>query len=398
MTSQHNRVAYLAAFMMFFMYLFAPFSVHAQSGNVVLWNKLGSDTEIANSESGSGFNIHSDSQGGVLSVPGKFGNALATTGGNTGGGGYLSTNPNQFFPTNKTRGTVVVWIQKKMDKFIPYVDGLIGIFGFQPYDDQGGEKSYSSIAAFWSDGVSTYFSQDWSQNGIEFVIFDSSNKFHATRIQHWEKIPVDEWVHLAFVWDLSGIDGSIDKLRIYKDGILAGRNSDNFSGIWPSNAPVKILGNHAYSRVGHPMAYLDNLIVYDYAKTDFSDRFNESPVGCEEGDLPNLSAVLTRKSGSQNARTWTISLSNQSNCPAENAQIDGLMLTQTAGSACTPVITSPLSFPLGIGNIPAGAQASGTATIAFSGCPNIARFKATIPFSSNNDAVSGSKTLNNQFR
>lgn len=287
---------------------------------------------------------------------------------------------------------------KKMDKFIPYVDGLIGIFGSQPYDDQGGEKSYSSIAEFWSDGVTTYFSQDSSQNGIEFVIFDSNNKFHAACIQHWEKIHVDEWVHLAFVWDLSGINGSIDKLRIYKDGILAGRNSDNFSGIWPSGAPVKILGNHAYSRVGHPMAHLDNIVVYDYAKTDFSGPFNENPLGCEEDGLPKLSAGITSKSSTQRTRLWALSLFNKSNCPAENAQIDGLMLTQTAGSACAPVITSPLSFPLGIGNISAGSQASGTATINFTGCPNDARFKATIPFSSNNGIVSGSKTLNNQYR
>jgi hypothetical protein len=111
-----------------------------------------------------------------------------------------------------------------------------------------------------------------------------------------------------------------------------------------------------------------------------------------------LSALISSKSGTQNARSWNLSLSNKGSCPAENAQIDDLLLTQTIGTQCQPVITSPLSFPLGIGNIPAGSQASGTTTIDFTGCPNNARFKATIPFSSNNGEVNGSKTLNNQFR
>jgi hypothetical protein len=40
--------------MAFFTFLIAPVAVHAQSGNVTLWNKLGSDTEIINSEIGPG--------------------------------------------------------------------------------------------------------------------------------------------------------------------------------------------------------------------------------------------------------------------------------------------------------------------------------------------------------
>jgi hypothetical protein len=264
----------------------------------------------------------------------------------------------------------------------------LGIFGVQPYD---GDASYNSILAYWSDGFTGY-------GGLQFEIRDTAGIIHPANDLGWDAVTVGAWVHMAFVWDLSGIEGSSDRLRIYRDGQLVAKNSTAFSGVFNSNKTVKILGHHAYSRFSQPTAYLDNLVVYDYAKTDFSDRFDESPVGCEEGDLPKLSVSLTRKSGSQNARTWTISLSNQSSCPAENAQIDGLMLTQTNGAACTPVITSPVSFPLGIGNIAAGSQASGTATIDFTGCSNIARFKATIPFSSNNDAVTGSKTLNNQFR
>jgi hypothetical protein len=209
-------------------------------------------------------------------------------------------------------------------------------------------------------------------------------------------------MHFAFVWDAAGIAGSRDTIRIYVNGEVKGSSQTNwavparidpylFLGTGPNIDPW----DHHYNAV---KGVNDNLVIYDYAKTDFSDRFIENPMGCEEGGLPELSAGITQKSGIQNARVWTLTLANKSGCPAENAQIDGLVLSQTAGTACTPLIINPLSFPLGVGNIEANKQASGTATVDFTGCPNNARFKTTIPFSSNNDAVSGSKTLNNQFR
>jgi len=113
---------------------------------------------------------------------------------------------------------------------------------------------------------------------------------------------------------------------------------------------------------------------------------------------PNLSALITSKTGTQNARVWTVTLSNSGPGPASQAQITGLTLTQTYGAACTPIITSPASFPLAVGDIAPQSSASGQITINFGGCASTARFSTTIPFSSNNGAFSGSKKLNNQFR
>jgi streptogramin lyase len=117
-----------------------------------------------------------------------------------------------------------------------------------------------------------------------------------------------------------------------------------------------------------------------------------------EGVLPKLSALISSKVGIQDARKWTIALTNKSYCPAEKAQIDGLKLTQTYGVACTPVITSPIAFPLAVGDIAASGKASGDVTINFSGCASTARFTAKITYSANDGAVTGSKNLNNQFR
>ena len=113
---------------------------------------------------------------------------------------------------------------------------------------------------------------------------------------------------------------------------------------------------------------------------------------------PSLSALITGKVGTQNARVWTITLANSGPSSAINAQINGLTLTQSSGAACAPVITSPASFPLPLGTILAGGSASGNVTIDFTGCVATARFTATIPFSSNGGLSSGTKILNNQFR
>jgi hypothetical protein len=40
---------------------------------------------------------------------------------------------------------------------------------------------------------------------------------------------------------------------------------------------VRVMSRHEFSRVGYSLADMDNLVVYDHPKTDFSDRFVETP-------------------------------------------------------------------------------------------------------------------------
>lgn len=192
-----------------------------------------------------------------------------------------------------------------------------------------------------------------------------------------------------------------DGIKLFLDGNLV-RTGDPrvVTGSLDNNSPF-LIGGHNIDAWRSFSGLIDEFEFYKRALTDEEVKaiYLAGSAGmCCEGVLPNLSALISSKFGTQNARSWSLTIANKGSCPAENAQIENLVLTQTAGAACTPVISSPLSFPLGVGNIPAGAQASGTATINFTGCPNNARFKTTISFSSNNGAVTGSKTLNNQFR
>jgi Concanavalin A-like lectin/glucanases superfamily len=192
-----------------------------------------------------------------------------------------------------------------------------------------------------------------------------------------------------------------DGIKLFLDGNLV-RTADprSVSGSLDNNTPF-LIGGHTQDAWRSFSGLIDELELYKRALTEEEVKaifLAGSASMCCEGALPNLSALISSKSGTHNARSWNLSLANKGGCPAENAQIDSLLLTKTFGIKCTHVITSPLLFPLGIGNIPVGSQASGTATIDFTGCANNARFKAIIPFSSNNSAVTGLKTFNNQFR
>ena len=238
--------------------------------SVVLWNKLGSAVEVTNSETGANFGTRP----GVVFVDGLYGGAVATTGGENGGGGYLTMDPDDFFGADRTRGTVEAWIQKRMQEFIPFQTPLLGIFGIQPYDG-GGDNSFRSISAYWSDAFT-------GGGGLQFDIHDVTLQngravIHSANDLGWDDVPIHTWVHVAFVWDLEGINGGDDTMRIYRDGEIVATNTDDIAGIYPGTQLVKILGHHAYSRFGEPTAYMDNLIVWNHAKTDFSHRFTEEP-------------------------------------------------------------------------------------------------------------------------
>jgi hypothetical protein len=91
------------------------------------------------------------------------------------------------------------------------------------------------------------------------------------------------WHHLAYVWDSTGIAGTANTRRIYWDGQLA-QTSDTALVPFPVftlNKPFSLgtyndVPPHHTPQYDWPFAgYLDELKVFNYAKTDFSDRFTE---------------------------------------------------------------------------------------------------------------------------
>ncbi len=132
----------------------------------------------------------------------------------------------------------------------------------------------------------------------------------------------------------------------------------------------------------------------DFAVADFS---NGSPA---------LYALISRKAGPVSGRVWTLKLVNGPN-EIGDARIDSVTLTQTGGAACTPLLGKPTTQP-GIdivtpfarpeGNIAPAGSVLNSVLYDFTGCAATARFNATINYSANGGALTGSQTFYNQFR
>ena len=125
-------------------------------------------------------------------------------------------------------------------------------------------------------------------------------------------------------------------------------------------------------------------------------RFGYTAVAGQTRDLgavglTTLNGAITAKNGSLPFKTWTIRLDNTGTLnSAENTQLDNLTLTQTFGTACTPVVTS--GFPLVAGYLIPGTSASVQVNINFTGCAANARFTAKLFYSANGGAASGTRS------
>ncbi len=109
----------------------------------------------------------------------------------------------------------------------------------------------------------------------------------------------------------------------------------------------------------------------------------------------SLGGSIGLKSGPANARVWPFTVGNNGPGAAVNAQLTSLTLTQTRGTACTPVVNT--SFPLVVGNIVPGGSATGNVVIDFSSCATGVAFTATVPLSANGGAATGSIVKLNQL-
>jgi hypothetical protein len=104
----------------------------------------------------------------------------------------------------------------------------------------------------------------------------------------------------------------------------------------------------------------------------------------DETQLPGYGLKLSARlsAGTRTTRTLTISATNGTVGPAYSTQINGLTLTQDSGAPCTPQISAPGAFPVGLGDIAPGATASASFTINTGGCNPSAEFILKVPWSS----------------
>ena len=171
------------------------------------------------------------------------------------------------------------------------------------------------------------------------------------------------------------------------------------SGTWyPAGTIVPV---KAFANAGYSFLNWTGLVANSSSVATTVTMSGPQSITANLAASPLLSAAISGKSGLGNARIWTIKVSNNGLSTAVGAQITGLTLTKTDGTAtpaCAPTVVTPFPVALSSIDIIAGGSATGDVTIDFSTCAPAARFTATIAYSSNGGAVTGSKSYGNQFR
>jgi hypothetical protein len=229
----------------------------AQADGLVLWNKLGSNSEILNSAYGPNLSFYSggsfpDATGTPAYAPGMFGNALGI-----GPGSYsmfsrvhtvIWSGVNNYL--NSERGAVEVWFKQNSTP-VNNVNGIYRIF-----DDGFGRGSGIGLESV--------------AGGLSFSVYFGGA---YTTVQQNISALNGNWIHVAGVWDRAGIDGSSDKVQLYVNGSVVAASGN---GGWGTTVGTEadIAGANDYNIVSQ--FYEDNLKVYDFAMTDFSHRFEEA--------------------------------------------------------------------------------------------------------------------------
>lgn len=230
---------------------------------LVLWNRLGSQGEVENSEAGQNGTFNG---GGFMA--GMFGNAFVADYSQNG----LVSFPKEVLPIEE--GCIEFWGK------------LIGLPLNMGYS--GARPGLVSI----SDGISgdwviSFTGNDGVGNGglngkVGRLFATGSGRYGAwTYEQVLGSGQVEEWHHYALVWNSDGIAGVDDGTRevaVFLDGELE-------SGRWETigdavflplgDCELMLLTNQGMTQGG---SAIDNLIIWDYPKTDFSDRFIEEPI------------------------------------------------------------------------------------------------------------------------
>jgi Regulator of chromosome condensation (RCC1) repeat len=255
----------------------------------LLWNKLGSENEVTHSADGPNlvlFNCQDFGCGidvpGTLAYPsGVFGGAASITDGPYFSGARVHTALLRNAIMNPEHGAVEAWYRQESDP-VPFVHNPHRIFG--------GPYSLTGI-----DEVNLY-SQDAFDSGdprLHFAVFFGEEPPPYTQphvvaarslVDGVEGYPISafngQWIHIAGVWDRNGIAGTSDTVRLYVNGEVVATAQENDWGTTTCDRRLPGVDRCFLDVVGcndtcADTFAVDNLKVWGYAKTDYSDRFEE---------------------------------------------------------------------------------------------------------------------------
>jgi len=230
------------------------------SKSPLIWNKLGSSAEVNVSEIG--YNL-TPVGGSAVFQSVKFGNGFKYEGFPYGF---------EMPAVNLTAGTIEFWI--KHDNVQPANQDNQDIIG-----DGGGSASFPSWRIYWAGGATDVFVISLYIDAENYLYIDPS----YSQVGWTEPNQVQHWV---ITWDTQGRAGNVatgsDYVNLYVDGREVEYQWDGVNGVVPYsslNANTGDVVSFAFSRNSNNYncdVTFENLRVYDYAKTDFSDRFLEN--------------------------------------------------------------------------------------------------------------------------
>ncbi|WP_297324304.1 hypothetical protein [Nitrosomonas sp.] len=267
----------------------------AAPSGLVFWNRFEAEGDVLPSEVGPDVQLADrfiNSWDYAEIVPGKFGNGLwvdrdANDYDSMVGGNFFGTSLQDMALTPQ-RGAIEFWFTFKYDAstedaafFFMNANQLAGDFGGSDINTN------VVINAGWSG---------WSSNGKSFYIYmdnvSDSQPLALIQTPDFSAAPggsldfVDGTTyHMAYVWDSNGIDSTSDTMRMYVDGVkVASGNPVLPTGSFDPYLYVGTVPNPFPDRTGFydsVVGVTDNLKIWNYGKSDFSDRFVEG-VGPQE--------------------------------------------------------------------------------------------------------------------
>jgi hypothetical protein len=313
----------------------------------ILWNKLGSLDEVRNSEVGANFIV----EGNVGFTDGVFGNGFFST-----GHWYLGNRiiiPENGLQLDPQGGTIEAWVMYPQDPIVwAYDYGMFGILDGCYQSGSGRDNTLGQqVINFIGDGVTgdlyTYY---------VLVNFGNTVRVEIPNID--QVFQPGDFHHVAIVWEKDGIDGSSNRIRVYIDNVLMGSSDDNNWGTDPDVGNRHTVAKGAGFDDGTPAFVIDNLEVWNYARTDFSDRFNETPSTFEcvttdaDGSFDRIEIWVIPSDANPTADAFDIvadKLDDDPNTGRYNAASDSIDSATTVGFvALVPELPTLILFSIGL--------------------------------------------------
>jgi len=235
-----------------------PLTVTLKAGSLVFWNKLGSNDEVLHSVVGPNlafFTGGSFPHGAANReyVAGKIGNCITIA-------------PGQYYTQERVHNLVL----NDLPTIINSERGAIECYYYQrtapiafshnPHRIVDGQYGFESGMGF----VSIDPNEDGRINALQFYLTlgGATVSVNSTNFEshNWN------WVHIAAVWDRSGIGSSNETMQLYINGSKAASSTANNWGA--TVGPRADIAGGNDSSIARQF-YIDELKIYNFAKTDY---------------------------------------------------------------------------------------------------------------------------------